>query len=125
RSLRIGNVEFALGDWCAALGDRVCDVIASNPPYIEAGDAHLEQGDLRYEPIAALASGADGLDAIRAISQQAPAHLAPGGWLLVEHGWRQGEAVRKLLIDNGFVDVQTWRDLEGRDRVSGGRRVEV
>jgi release factor glutamine methyltransferase len=125
RELKIPNVEFALGDWCEALGDMQCDLVVSNPPYIETGDAHLEQGDLRYEPIAALASGADGLDAIRAIAQQVPAHLKPGAWLLVEHGWRQGEAVRKVLTDNGFIDVATWRDLEARDRVSGGRRPGV
>ncbi|MDC8011266.1 peptide chain release factor N(5)-glutamine methyltransferase [Tahibacter soli] len=122
KELKISNVDFALGDWCGALGDLRCDVIASNPPYIERTDAHLEQGDLRYEPIAALASGDDGLDAIRAIATQSPEHLRPGGWLLLEHGWMQGEAVRKILIERAFVDVQTWRDLEDRDRVTGGRR---
>ena len=121
KSLKISNVAFALGDWCSALGDARCDLIASNPPYIERGDAHLEQGDLRYEPIAALASGDDGLDAIRSIAAQVPAHLLMGGWLLLEHGWMQGDAVRNILIQNGFVDVDTWRDLERRDRVTGGR----
>lgn len=125
KELKIGNVDFALGDWCGALGGARHVLIVSNPPYIERGDAHLEQGDLRYEPIAALASGDDGLDAIRAIAAQSPMHLLPGAWLLLEHGWMQGEAVRKVLIDNGFIDVQTWRDLEDRDRVTGGRRVEV
>jgi release factor glutamine methyltransferase len=125
RTLGMSNVEFALGDWCAALGARRFALIASNPPYIERGDAHLQAGDLRYEPIGALASGDDGLDAIRRIAADAPAHLAPGAWLLLEHGWRQGEAVRKLLIGKGYVEVSTGTDLAGRDRVTGGRRPEA
>jgi len=118
--LGIGNVEFAQGDWCAALGKRRFDLIVSNPPYIAENDAHLRQGDLRFEPRAALASGADGLDAIRAIVRDAPAHLRDGGWLLLEHGFEQGAAVRELLRQSGFVEVFTTRDLEGRERVSGG-----
>jgi release factor glutamine methyltransferase len=102
------------------LGERIFDLIVSNPPYIALADAHLDQGDLRFEPRAALASGADGLDAIRSIVRTAPAHLKPGGRLLLEHGYDQGSAVRDLLGKSGFVDVSTARDLEGRDRVSGG-----
>ena len=97
------------------------DLIASNPPYIEQDDPHLAQGDLRFEPPAALASGADGLDAIRVIVRDAGRHLHAGGWLLLEHGWNQGPAVRVLLEDAGFSEVATERDLEGRDRVSLGR----
>jgi release factor glutamine methyltransferase len=118
--LAIGNVEFALGNWCAALGARRFDSIVSNPPYIAQDDAHLAQGDLRFEPKAALASGVDGLDAIRAIVTCAPAHLHAGAWLLLEHGFDQGDAVRELLLQNGFADAFTARDLEDRDRVSGG-----
>ena len=82
------------------------------------------QGDLRYEPPAALSSGADGLDAIREIVAKAPAYLLPGGWLLLEHGWDQGEAIRALLLAAGFVDVATETDIEQRDRVTLGRVTE-
>ncbi|HST27322.1 MAG TPA: peptide chain release factor N(5)-glutamine methyltransferase, partial [Rudaea sp.] len=118
--LGIGNVEFAQGDWCAALGEQRFDLIVSNPPYIAENDTHLAQGDLRFEPRMALASGADGLDAIRAIVRDASAHLREGGALLFEHGFDQGAAVRGLLQRGGFADVFTARDLEGRERVSGG-----
>src|SRR5690606_21954598 len=99
--LGLGRVRFALGDWCAALGAERFDLIASNPPYVAEGDPHLAQGDLRREPRAALVSGADGLDAIRAIVAAAPAHLVPGGWLLLEHGYAQGARVRALLQQRG------------------------
>lgn len=116
------NVEFALGSWCEPLAGNRFDLVVSNPPYIAEGDEHLGQGDLRFEPKAALASGSDGLDAIRSIAAGAPAHLKPGGWLLFEHGFDQGMPVCALLEQHGFVEVQTWQDLEGRERVSGGRR---
>ena len=118
---RIATVEFRDGDWLAPLAGEAFDLIASNPPYIAEGDPHLGEGDLRFEPPTALSSGTDGLDAIRRIVGDAPAHLAVGGWLLLEHGWNQGEAVRALLQAAGFIDVETARDLEGRDRVSLGR----
>lgn len=121
--LGIGNVAFAQGDWCAALHGRRMDVIVANPPYIAANDLHLVRGDLRFEPPAALASGADGQDAIRTIVRDAPTHLAAGGWLLLEHGYEQGEAVRAALRKSGFVEVSTAHDLEQRDRVSAGRIV--
>lgn len=121
RALALHNVEFRLGDWFEAVPGRRFDLVASNPPYIASGDPHLAQGDLRYEPAGALASGADGLDAIRSIVAAAPAHLVPGGWLLLEHGWTQGEAVRGLLQAAGFCDVATHADLERRDRVGLGR----
>lgn len=120
-SLGIANIAFAHGDWCAALEQRRFDLIASNPPYIAAADPHLALGDLRREPAAALASGVDGLDAIRRIVAGTRLHLVAGGWLLLEHGMEQGDAVRGLLRDAGFVDASTDRDLEGRDRVSSGR----
>ena len=117
----IGNVAFRLGSWLQPLGEDTFDLIASNPPYIAEGDPHLARGDLRFEPAMALSCGADGLDAIRVIVRDAPACLRPGGWLLLEHGWDQGDAVRALLAAAGFVDVATERDLEQRDRVSLGR----
>ncbi len=109
-------------DWFCAVAGETFDLIASNPPYIADGDPHLQQGDLRFEPRAALASGPDGLDAIRVIARDAPAHLVPGGWLLVEHGHEQGPAVRALFSAAGLHSVATERDLERRDRVTLGRR---
>ena len=119
--LRISNIKFMHGDWYAGLAGQRVEVIVSNPPYIEAADAHLGQGDLRFEPRSALASGEDGLDDIRVIVAEAPEHLNPNGWLLVEHGWNQGAAVRRLFSAAGFVDVVTEQDLERRDRVTLGR----
>ena len=109
-------------DWLAPLAGERFDLIASNPPYIAEGDPHLLAGDLRFEPASALSSGRDGLHALRTIVGGAPAHLRSGGWLLLEHGWEQGATVRALLADAGFRDIETTRDLEGRERVSAGRR---
>lgn len=118
----IANVSFRRGSWYRALGRDRFDVIVSNPPYIRADDAHLGQGDVRFEPPPALASGEDGLDAMRIIAAGAQQHLVPGGWLLVEHGWHQGQQVRDLFTTAGLEHVATVVDLEGRDRVSLGRR---
>jgi release factor glutamine methyltransferase len=120
-ALGIGNIAFRQGDWLAPLAGERFDLIASNPPYIASDDPHLGAGDLRHEPMAALASGRDGLDAIRVIVRDAPAHLLARGWLLLEHGLEQGCAVRELLEAAGFVEVATNADLEGRDRVTLGR----
>ena len=120
-ALGAGNIEFRHGSWFEPLAGERFDLVASNPPYVADGDPHLAQGDLRFEPAAALASGADGLDDIRVIARDAPAHLVPGGWLLLEHGFDQGAAVRALLLAAGFAEVGTGRDLEGRDRVGFGR----
>ncbi len=117
----LDNVWFRRGHWYAALGADRFDMIVSNPPYIAAGDPHLAQGDLRFEPPPALASGTDGLDAIREIIAGAHEHLVAGGWLLLEHGWDQGEAIRALLVQAGFDEAQTVQDLEQRDRVTLGR----
>ncbi|WP_115527169.1 MULTISPECIES: peptide chain release factor N(5)-glutamine methyltransferase [Xanthomonas] len=119
-SHRLSNVECRQGSWFVPLAGERFDLIASNPPYIAAGDPHLAQGDLRYEPASALASGSDGLDDIRSIVADAPAHLRAGGWLLLEHGWDQGAAVAELLRTRGFAQVATHQDLEQRDRVTLG-----
>jgi release factor glutamine methyltransferase len=114
------HVSFVKGRWFIPLVDQHFDVIVSNPPYIESADPHLTEGDLRFEPLSALAAGEDGLDDIRSIVHDARHHLFPKGWLLMEHGWNQGEAVRVLLRNAGFVDVFTARDMEQRERVSAG-----
>lgn len=120
-NLDIANVAFLRGDWFAPVTSERFDLIVSNPPYIESGDPHLVQGDLRFEPPQALSSGEDGLDDIRRIVGEASAHLVSSGWLLCEHGWTQGEAVRTLFHKSGFTDIFTATDIEQRDRVSGGR----
>lgn len=112
-------VRFARGSWLDAFEPaQVFDAIVTNPPYIAANDPHLRS--LTHEPLSALASGADGLDDIRAIIAQAPAHLAPGGWLLLEHGWDQAPAVQALLEAAGFAQVQSRSDLAGIARCTGG-----
>ena len=116
------NTTMLRSDWYAAVGDKQYDLIVSNPPYIASGDAHLLQGDLRFEPRSALASGDDGLNDLRRIVAEAPAHLLAGGWLLCEHGHDQSEACTALLREAGFGDVFSARDLAGIHRVSGGRR---
>lgn len=118
----VSNLSFACGPWLAALPTEAApfEVILSNPPYIAEGDIHLAA--LRYEPRLALTSGIDGLDAIREIVREAPAHLKSGGWLLLEHGRDQGAAVRALLTEAGFENVETRRDFGGNDRVTGGRK---
>lgn len=114
------DVRFLHSDWFAAVGGEKFDLIVGNPPYIAAEDAHLLQGDLRFEPLAALASGADGLDAIRHIIATAPAYLNSAGELWLEHGYDQAEAVRELLDSAGFLHIEQHCDLAGIVRVSGG-----
>ncbi|MBK8535820.1 MAG: peptide chain release factor N(5)-glutamine methyltransferase [Candidatus Competibacteraceae bacterium] len=121
RQLGIRNVKFREGDWCEPLAGEHFDLIASNPPYIAATDPHWQRGELRFEPPAALVAGLDGLDALRVIVAQAPDHLKPNGWLLLEHGYDQGEAVSKLLWERGFVAVSDHRDAAGISRISCGR----
>ena len=123
RALTATNVRFVQSDWYQAVGDRF-DLIVSNPPYIAGDDAHLAEGDLRFEPAAALSPGGDGLDALRTLVASAPDHLRPGGWLLLEHGWDQGAAVAVLLAAAGFGSLVTALDLGGHHRVSGGRLAE-
>ena len=114
-------VEFVEGDWFAALPGRAFDLIVANPPYIAAGDPHLEQGDLRFEPRAALVAGPTGLDCIELIVEEALHHLDAGGRLIVEHGHDQAPRVRALLGAAGYADIVSHRDLAGIERVSGGR----
>jgi release factor glutamine methyltransferase len=116
------TVRFIESDWFAGVADERFDLIVSNPPYIAAGDAHLVQGDLRFEPVGALTDHADGLAALRILIEGAATHLADHAWLLLEHGYDQAAAVRTLLIDAGYTDVHSWRDLAGIERTSGGRR---
>ncbi len=117
----IANATFLQSDWFDALGEQRFDLIVSNPPYIAAGDPHLKCGDVRFEPLSALASGEDGLRDIRRIAGQAGAYLDRGGWLLLEHGYDQAAQVRGLLLEAGFSEVFSAPDLAGIERVSGGR----
>lgn len=119
--LNVPNVRLLHSDWFSDLSGEYFDLIVSNPPYIESGDLHLDQGDVRFEPSSALASGADGLDDIRRIVAVAHAHLNAGGWLMFEHGYDQSDRVRQLLLLAGFHDVASWRDLSGIERVTIGR----
>ena len=111
-------VRFEQGNWLAPMEGASFDAIVSNPPYIASADPHLAA--LTHEPLQALASGADGLEDIRTIALQAPRHLMPGGWLLLEHGYDQAEAVRALLGAAGFSSVESRRDLAGVERCTGG-----
>ena len=122
KALGAARIHWHPGSWWQALASpRRFDLIVSNPPYIAAHDHHLQQGDLRFEPPQALAAGPDGLDDLRIIIGGTPAHLNPGGWLLLEHGYDQEAPVQTLLRDAGFADVFTRHDLAGQPRVSGGR----
>ena len=119
--LGLSHVRFSLSNWFAALEGERFKLIVSNPPYIEHDDIHLTQGDLRFEPISALASGADGLDDIRTIIADSLAHLLPQGWLMLEHGYNQAQSVADLMAENGLVDIATIKDLGGNDRVTIGK----
>jgi release factor glutamine methyltransferase len=121
--LKLNHVEFIESSWFSAFtGDahKTFDVIVSNPPYISENDVHLSQGDLRFEPMSALASGVDGLDDIRIIIKQAPQYLNQGGWLMLEHGYDQASAVASLLSERGFTQVSHVLDLAGIERVTLG-----
>ena len=120
-ALQIPNVQFLPSNWFSALEGERFNVIVSNPPYIEEADIHLKQGDLRFEPLSALASGADGLDDIRRIIDDCLIHLRPQGWLMFEHGYNQAESVRELMAQVGLVNIETFQDLGGNDRVTIGK----
>ncbi|GAC1518379.1 MAG: peptide chain release factor N(5)-glutamine methyltransferase [Collimonas sp.] len=123
RHLMPGQTRLQLlqSNWYGALADQQFDVIVANPPYIVAGDSHLTQGDLRFEPQDALTDHADGLSALHSIVDGAGRHLKDGGWLLMEHGYDQAMAVRALLQAQQFEAVQSWTDIAAIERVSGGR----
>ena len=118
--LHAGNVQWLCGDWYDAVGTARFDLIASNPPYVAAGDAHLTQGDLRFEPAAALMASSAGYACLNAIIDGARERLTPAAWLMLEHGHDQAAACRERLRAAGFVAVQSRRDLAGIERVSGG-----
>jgi release factor glutamine methyltransferase len=121
RKFGLTNIEFREGDWFVPLVGQTFDVIVSNPPYIRAGDPHLKQGDVRFEPATALVSGTDGLKAIRHIALHAREFLRPDGWLLFEHGWDQAEAIGDLPRRHGYRDMVCHRDLAGHARVAACR----
>lgn len=120
-ALRLGaRVRFLAGDWYAPLAGERFDLIVANPPYVAASDPHLAQDGLPFEPDLALTDGGDGLGCLRAIVAAAPEYLAPGGGVLLEHGYDQAAAVRALLAARGFLAIRSLRDLGGNERVSGG-----
>lgn len=120
-NLNIANVHFVQGNWFEPLNDAYFDMIVSNPPYIDKKDPHLKQGDVRYEPDSALIAEQEGFADIQYIIEQAPDYLKPGGWLLLEHGWMQGEQVRSLFKLRGFELIATHQDYGGNERVTLGR----
>lgn len=119
--LRLGNVRVLESHWFGALRGERFQMIISNPPYIRAADPHLVAGDVRFEPASALVAGDDGLDDLRTIIAQAPAHLEAGGWLLLEHGYDQAAAVRELLAKHDFEQIESREDLGGHERITLGR----
>ncbi|AKG71756.1 SAM-dependent methyltransferase [Serratia fonticola] len=122
QKLAIDNARFLQGSWFTPVAGQKFALIASNPPYIDEADPHLGQGDVRFEPGSALVAADQGLADLAAIVQQAADYLEPQGWLLLEHGWQQGESVRTLLNAAGFIAVATHRDYGGNDRVTLGQK---
>lgn len=119
--LGISNITFVLGKWFEPLSGQRFELIVSNPPYIQERDIHLSEGDVRFEPRSALVSGEDGLDDIRTLVYQAKSHLLPDGWLLLEHGYDQGQEVRAIMKREGYRHVRDIPDYQGHDRVAIGR----
>lgn len=120
--LGLANASFMQGDWFSALNQQRFAMIVSNPPYIDAADEHLAQGDVRFEPASALVAGDSGLADIKIIAAQAGRYLVNQGWLLLEHGWQQGEQIRQILADKGFCQISTRQDYGGNDRVTFGQK---
>lgn len=116
----IHNICFIKGVWCDALSEEKYNAIVSNPPYIDPNDTHLTKGDVRFEPKGALVSDEHGLKDLKMIVHQAKFDLSPGGWLLLEHGYDQGKAVREMLLATGYQNVETYLDLAGQERVTVG-----
>lgn len=119
--LNLGNARVLESHWFSALPGERFDLIVSNPPYIASADPHLSAGDVRFEPASALVAGDDGLDDLRLIISQAPGHLQPGGWLLLEHGYDQAPVVRELLAQHDFEQIESRVDLGGHERITLGR----
>ena len=122
RTLNIDNIEFVKGRDLQPLQARKFHLIVSNPPYIAEGDAHLSQGDVRFEPRTALVAGADGLDVIRVLIEKGIAHLEDHGWLMIEHGYDQETVVESLFAAAGFSNTECYRDLAGQPRVTIGQK---
>ena len=122
--LNLNQIRFIRSNWFASVPLQSFNAIISNPPYIAENDHHLNEGDVRFEPQQALTSGSDGLDAITEIIKTGMNYLQPGGFLLIEHGYRQKNAVAALFEQAGYVDIGHWSDFQGHDRVSGGFRVK-
>lgn len=120
---QLPHVNFAQSSWFDAIPNQTFDLIVSNPPYIPVSDPHLSQGDVRFEPLSALASGQDGLDDIRHIVEYAPTYLKANGWLLIEHGYDQGKSVPLLLTEAHFQQVQCKKDLSQNDRITLGQYI--
>jgi len=119
--LALPNVTVLHSSWFTALADRQFEMIVSNPPYIDEADPHLAEGDVRFEPLSALVAADQGLADLSHIVTQSRHHLVSGGWLLLEHGWTQGEAVRTLFLQAGFDQVETCRDYGGNERLTAGK----
>ena len=125
RTANLPNLSLLAGSWLEPLPSRDFVLIASNPPYIDKTDPHLLQGDVRFEPRSALIADDGGLADLRRIAVQARGYLVPSGWLLLEHGWQQGNTVHRLLEGLGYTDVRTHNDHSNRERVTVGRRGSV
>lgn len=121
-SLGISNVTIAHSNWFSALEGKTFGMIVSNPPYIDEQDPHLAEGDVRFEPLSALVAADEGLADLAHIIREGRRFLLPGGWMLLEHGWKQGTAVRELYIQAGYDEVETCRDYGGNERLTVGRR---
>jgi release factor glutamine methyltransferase len=122
QQLHAFNVQIKQSDWFSSIDKTDFDVIVSNPPYIDPADPHLQQGDVRFEPLSALVADNHGLADIEKITQQAQGYLLPRGWLLVEHGYDQGKAVRQVFEQSGYRAIKTLRDLGGNERVTLGQK---
>ncbi|MGJ7468190.1 peptide chain release factor N(5)-glutamine methyltransferase [Kosakonia cowanii] len=120
--LGIRNIEIVQSRWFSALEGQTFSLIVSNPPYIDAQDPHLAQGDVRFEPLSALVAAENGLADLHTLIKEAPRYLLPQGWLLLEHGWQQGAAVREIFARYGWQQVETCRDYGDNERLTLGRR---
>ncbi|WP_158969865.1 peptide chain release factor N(5)-glutamine methyltransferase [Paraglaciecola sp. L3A3] len=118
---QLPRVKFIQSDWFSAVGQQKYHLIVSNPPYVESDSQFLSQGDVRFEPASALTSGIDGLDDIKYIVAQSKHYLLPEAWLVIEHGYQQGQAVAEIFVSNGFVDVRTEVDLDHQPRLTLGK----